>query len=60
MYAIYGNKIDALSGKALFDDEAWKKANNVLKEILQGFVSDPPGYQFYTKKIGFQWISEER
>ena len=39
VYAMYGNVIDTKSKKALFNVEAWKKADNVLKEILQGFYS---------------------
>ena len=33
--------------KPLFNDTAWGKANNVLKEILAGHGSDPPGIIFY-------------
>ena len=35
----------------MFDDEAWKKANNVLAEILAGHASDPPGQTFYTHRL---------
>jgi hypothetical protein len=35
----------------LFDSNAWDKANNVLKEILDGNVSDPPGIDFYVHRL---------
>lgn len=41
-YALYGNKVDSKTGKPLFNARAWKKANNVLKEIMLGYYSDPP------------------
>lgn len=50
VYVKFGNKLDH-KGKPLFNREAWKKANSVLKEILQGFASDPPGFSFYTTKV---------
>ena len=34
---------DQKTGKPLFGDEAWKKSNGVLKEILLGHCSDHPG-----------------
>ena len=33
----FGSRVDAKSKKPLFNAQAWKKANNVLKEILEGF-----------------------
>jgi hypothetical protein len=44
--------IDSKTKKPLFTPRAWKKANNVLKEILDGYYSDPPGLELYTKKLG--------
>jgi hypothetical protein len=38
-------------GKPLFNKEAWKKANNILKEILLGYYSDPPGVSFYRYQL---------
>ena len=35
----------------LFNAEAWARANNILKEILRGYYSDPPGVSMYTKKL---------
>jgi hypothetical protein len=52
VYALYGNMIDSKTGKPLFNAKAWKRANNVLKDILDGYYSDPPGLYFYTKKLG--------
>jgi hypothetical protein len=52
VFATYGPMIDSTSKKPLFNDTAWKKADGVLKEILAGHVSDPPGFSFYTQKIG--------
>ena len=43
--------IDSKSKKPLFNAEAWNKADNVLKEIMCGFYSDPPGFEMYNKKL---------
>ena len=43
VFEIYGPMQDQKTGKPLFGDEAWKKANGVLKEILLGHCSDHPG-----------------
>ena len=51
VFSLYGNKIDSVSRKPLFNKRAWKKANNVLKEILKGYASDPPGVAMYLFKI---------
>ena len=50
VFATFGPKVDS-SGKPLFNDAAWKKANNILKEIIAGFYSDPPGISFYVQKM---------
>ncbi|KAL7507187.1 hypothetical protein ACHAXN_004385 [Cyclotella atomus] len=50
--ALFGNMIDSKTKKPLFSKKAWKKANNVLKDILAGYYSDPPGLNFYTKRLG--------
>jgi hypothetical protein len=60
VYVKFGNKKDH-KGKSLFNREAWRKANSVLKEILAGFASDPPGFPMYTKKLrknGEPWIDD--
>ena len=50
VYTLFGNIVDKKTNKPLFNKTAWKKANQVLKEILQGLYSDPPGLNLYTKK----------
>jgi hypothetical protein len=52
VYVRFGDKIDSKTGLPLFNKAAWKKANNLLKEILLGFYSDPPGFDFYTLQLG--------
>jgi hypothetical protein len=51
VFAVWGTKIDGVTRKPLFNNRAWKKANNVLKEILKGCYSDQPGISFYIQKI---------
>ena len=43
--------LDAKTDKPLFNDTAWDKASNVLKEILAGHGSDPPGVIFYHPSV---------
>mmetsp|Transcript_21287 Transcript_21287/g.32153 ORF Transcript_21287/g.32153 Transcript_21287/m.32153 type:complete len:343 (+) Transcript_21287:103-1131(+) len=45
--SLYGKMICPNSGKPLFNDEAWKKARNLLKEIIEGYYSDIPGETYY-------------
>jgi hypothetical protein len=52
VYALYGPMIDSKTQQPLFNFRTWKKANNVLKEILDGYYSDPPDLELYTKKLG--------
>jgi hypothetical protein len=51
VFAVWGTKVDGVTGKPLFNKRAWKKANNLLKEILKGCYSDPPGISFYIQKL---------
>ena len=51
VFAVYGPKLDIKDGSPLFTQAAWKKADNVLDEILAGHCSDPPGYNFYHQKL---------
>ena len=51
MYALYGSQVDSESKLPLFNEAAWKKANNVLAEILAGYAADPPGVQFYYQSL---------
>lgn len=52
VYVMYGKMNDSKTQKPLFNSNAWKKANNVLKDILQGYYSDPPHLKFYSKRLG--------
>ncbi len=51
VFTLFGNMVDSKTKKPLFNDDAWKKANQVLKEILKGFYSDPPNVILYSKKM---------
>ena len=48
---LYGMMVDPKTGKTLFNDNAWKIAKNLLMEILDGNVSDPPGMSFYSHRL---------
>jgi hypothetical protein len=50
VYAIYGKQLDD-DGVPLFNAACWKKAKLVLKAILAGEASDPPGVSFYSFKL---------
>ena len=52
VYVMYGKMIDSKTQQPLFNSNAWKKANNVLKDILQGYYSDPPHLELYSKRLG--------
>ena len=51
VYELYGNMKDKKTDAPLFGEAAWRKAKNVLKEILAGHCSDPPGMSFYRHKL---------
>ena len=51
VYKFFGPLIDPEKGKPFFNAAAWKKANNVLAEILKGYCSDIPGKVYYTPKL---------
>lgn len=51
VFVTFGSKIDSKTGFPLFNKTAWVKANNVLKEILLGFYSNPPGFNFYQLQL---------
>jgi hypothetical protein len=51
VYAPYGGMVDSKTSNPLFTKENWGKANGVLKEILEGLVSDPPGFDFYSQRL---------
>jgi hypothetical protein len=51
VYEVYGPAKDSETGAPLFNSRAWKTAKNVLKEILAGHASDPPGISFYSHRL---------
>ena len=51
VFVLFGNMKDAKSKKPLFNKRAWNSAKNLLNEILSGYYSDPPGVQWYTKRL---------
>ena len=51
VYEMYGPMTDAKTKVQLFNKAAWKKVNNVLKEILAGNASDPCGMVFYWQQL---------
>ena len=51
VFELFGPIQDKATGKPLFNDAAWAKANHVLKEILAGHASDPPGHEMYKARI---------
>ena len=51
VFVTFGSKQDSKTGQPLFNKAAWAKANNLLKEILLGFYSDPPGFNFYRLQL---------
>jgi hypothetical protein len=59
VYVVYGPAADE-TGKPLFNKAAWAKADNVLKEILSGHASDPPGFAFYTQVWASSGCQPER
>ena len=50
VFASFGH-LKSSKGIPLFNDESWKNANNVLKEVLKGNFSDPPGMSFYRQRV---------
>ena len=51
VYQLYGDKKDSKTQTPLFNKRNWGRAQGVLKDILAGFVSDPPGFAFYTQQL---------
>ena len=51
IYEIFGPLIDSKTKAPLLNDAAWKKANNVLQEILDGNAADAPGYVPYHQRL---------
>lgn len=50
VFDFFANKLDTDSLKPLFNELAKKKANLVLEMVRYGYLSDPPGAEFYTRK----------
>jgi hypothetical protein len=51
VYALFGEQIDSQTKQPLFNVAGWKKAKNVLGEIIEGYASDPPGLDLYHYKL---------
>ncbi|KAL1503482.1 hypothetical protein AB1Y20_011966 [Prymnesium parvum] len=51
VFAFFGPLRCSQTGNALFNDAAWKKANNVLSEIAKGHASDIPGKVYHRNAI---------
>jgi hypothetical protein len=51
VFAFYGNRICTHTSKPLFNKTSWKKANNLLEEILQGYASDVSGESYYRLRL---------
>ncbi|KAL7493375.1 hypothetical protein ACHAWT_002406, partial [Skeletonema menzelii] len=51
VFVLFGNLVDSKTKKPLFNERVWRCANNILDEILLGYYSDPPGVQWYTKRL---------
>lgn len=51
VFMIFGDLEDPKTKKPLFNERAWKEANNILQEVLEGLVSDPPDVSFYVTRL---------
>ena len=51
VFDAFGCKKDLTTGKPLFNDRAWDKATEILKQIGGGYGSDPPDVPMYTRKL---------
>jgi len=47
IFKTYGPLKDSITGQPLFSPAAWKSAQNILKVIQAGYLSDPPGIPLY-------------
>jgi hypothetical protein len=52
VFSLFGKQMDVDSGKHLFNANAWKKANLLLKEIAKGYASDIPGKTYFYQRLG--------
>ena len=53
VYEMYGPMLDAKTKAPLFNKAAWKRANNVHKEIIVSNASDPCGMTFYSQQPAY-------
>ena len=51
VFDAFGCKKDLTTGKPLFNDRAWDKPTEILKQIGGGYGSDPPDVPMYTHKL---------
>ena len=51
VFVMYGPIVDSKTKAPLFNTRAWQKADNLLKEILEGYYSDPPNINLYTTRL---------
>lgn len=50
VYELFGHRLDSKTGCPLFNDRNYRKAKEVLDDILSGYASDPPGFVAYTEQ----------
>jgi ribosomal protein S27AE len=50
IFDFFADKVDSTTGMPLFKEKAKERAERVLKMIAEGYISDPPGYEFYVRK----------
>lgn len=71
VFVVFGDLMDTATKQPLFNDFAWRRANNILKLISHGLISDPKGLSFYSivinsdgspkkNKYGFQILRSNR
>lgn len=51
VFELFGSIEDSKTKQPLFNDAAWRRANNVLLEILEGHAADAPGYVPYHQRL---------
>jgi translation initiation factor 2 beta subunit (eIF-2beta)/eIF-5 len=51
VFVCFGNRKDSRKQTPLFNERAERKANNILREILKGWYSDSPDWNFYYNKL---------
>ena len=50
----YGDKINTDNEKSLFNKRSWRKANNLLHEILDRNASGPPNVEMYVHRLNMK------